>query len=230
MNHNECSRSNLVGPPHRSAAARICAVRALLYAAVVLWLNCASEAVPPVDSVRAEQSAKCERFAASLCTRQAMCVATGGNTTACVADAVGPQRFDCASVTSVSAGYDKCLGDISQSKCPLALPVSCKDVFGHGGTPQSAGDRDAAAGKGDAAGYFRCYVAGYYEVCDATGNNCERKFIDGFGGGTTRADAERMGLDFCNETMKDALNLNNIDGRAHIVAPCTIVQCDFISR
>jgi hypothetical protein len=197
---------------------------ALVVVSPSLWFGCQSENGNPPNADRSELATKCEGFAAALCSKQAACVGSGADTSACVADAVGPNRFDCASVTRVSATYDQCLGDISLTKCPLALPSSCKDVLGRGGNPQSAGGGDAAAGKdGGSSSSFRCYVAGYYDACEGT--TCDRRLVDGYGFGPTREDAEAMGIEYCNATMKEFLTITNIAGRSHIVAPCTVVQC-----
>jgi hypothetical protein len=192
----------------------------------VLWFGCRSEGEHSPNTARSELSTKCEGFASALCSKQAACVGAGGDTSACVADAVGPQRFDCGSVTRVSATYDKCLSDISQSKCPLVLPSSCKDVLGRGGAPQSAGSRDAAAGKDTASGSFKCYVAGYYDAC--VGSTCDRRRVDAYGFGSTQADAEAMGIEYCNESMMNFLVINNIGGYSRLIAPCTVVACDSI--
>jgi hypothetical protein len=144
---------------------------------ILFWLS--EEGANPPSAERAELATKCEGFAEALCSRQSTFVASGGDTAACVADAVGPQRFDCTSVTNVSATHDKCLSDISQSTCPLALPTSCKDVLGYSRRSPPTNGADAAAGRDGGSDSFRCYIAGFYEVCDQ--DACERKMVDGFG-------------------------------------------------
>jgi hypothetical protein len=211
---------------HRGTVSRRLPLLVVLLPA--LWFGCRGEGGHSPNTVAAELSTKCEEFASALCSKQAACVGAGGDTSACVADAVGPQRFDCGSVTRLSATYDKCLRDISQSKCPLALPSSCKDVLGRGGAPQSVGGADAGAGKDatSGSGSFKCYVAGYYDAC--VGSTCDRRRVDSYGFGSTQADAEAMGIEYCNESMMNFLVINNIGGLSRLIAPCTVVACDSI--
>jgi hypothetical protein len=193
---------------------------ALLFA---LCSGCQSEDANPPNPARAELATKCEGFAEALCRKQATCVASGGATAACVADAVSPQRFDCASVTSVSATYDKCLDNISQSACPLALPASCTDVLGYGpGSPSSDGG-GAAAGADGGSGSYRCYVAGAYEVCDK--DACNTTYIKGFGFGDTRDEAVADALNYCTSTMLNEIMFWSISSHARVALPCAIWGC-----
>jgi hypothetical protein len=172
---------------------------------------------PLTDPSRAEELSKCEAFASALCAKQASCVGATGSNAACTSEAVGPGRFDCGHVTSVSADYDRCLGDISHSGCPLALPASCKTVLRYGGTPASNGSGSGGAGS------YRCDASGIYEICD--GAVCHSETVTSFWFGSTELEAGVKAVANCNDFMNNLVIANNIAYHARVIASCLVIGC-----
>jgi hypothetical protein len=190
-----------------------------------MWCACQTEETKAPNAVRAAALGSCEQFATSLCSKQSVCLGTHG-TAACVADAVGPKRFDCASVTGISANFDQCLADIPMTPCPLTVPGSCKDILTYGSTPAAGTGTDAGGGKSGSS--YRCDAGGSYKVCPSRtseSSECKLETVTYIGLGATEAIATADAMHWCLVFVNQYLTINNVAGYAYLVAPCMPLGC-----
>jgi hypothetical protein len=160
---------------------------------------------------------KCHAVATALCTKQATC--TGGTraTAGCIQDAI--DKIRCNQVTSVGAGYDRCLADIAAGTCPPTLPASCQGVFSTAAPP---------AGGGGGGGSWTCDVHASYRVCYGPPEDfplCSTKDINLFGIGPSEADAQLVALKLCNEELAKQIVINNVYWHTSTESDCDIVSC-----
>jgi hypothetical protein len=70
-------------------------------------------------------SEKCDDLIEDLCTRAVECIPNGGTKGQCI-DAFR-QIIPCASATSVSNNYDRCISQINKNSCSTLFPVDPVD-------------------------------------------------------------------------------------------------------